>query len=176
MSTKSDDECSSTTAGMSPGPATPTYSTSFFDDKDSLHAVETSQGIVPWQGNDLVIRERGSGKVITMGIDGVQLKKIGPMGGWHWKCVEHDGWLGFRNVVSGRYLGHNNKGGFHALQTHHKGWESFVAKANPYGGYELLTIHGWKFMKMRVAKDGLTLEETDGKGALWDFVKYPVTG
>ncbi|KAK3342426.1 hypothetical protein B0H65DRAFT_218819 [Neurospora tetraspora] len=24
---------------------------------------------------------------------------------WHWQCVETDGWLGFRNAASGRYLG-----------------------------------------------------------------------
>ncbi|KAI0600116.1 hypothetical protein F4775DRAFT_548087 [Biscogniauxia sp. FL1348] len=172
-----DETRSSTATEMDTGLATPTHSsTASFDDKESLHVVELSPGSVPSQGNVYAIRHRDSGKAITMGIEGLQLKKIGPMGGWHWMCVEKDGWLGFRNVVSGRYLGRNDKGGFHALQPHHQGWEYFVAKASPRGGYEMLTLHGWKFMKMSVAEDGSNLTQTDGDGARWDFVKYPILG
>ncbi|KAI1485421.1 hypothetical protein F5X96DRAFT_660119 [Biscogniauxia mediterranea] len=172
-----DETRSSTTTEMGAGIATPTHSsTTSFDDKESLHAVELSPGSVPSKGNVYAIRHRRSGKVITMGIEGLQLKQIGPMGGWHWMCVEKDGWLGFRNVVSGKYLGRDDRNNFHAIQPHHMGWEYFVAKASPRGGYELQTLNGWVFKKMCVAKDGGKLMQTIGEGSLWDFVQYPVQG
>ncbi|KAK0666955.1 hypothetical protein QBC41DRAFT_324776 [Cercophora samala] len=53
-------------------------------------------------------------------------------GCWNWKCVTKDGWLGFRNVASGTYLGHNGNLEVIARAPHHKAWEVFCARRVSY--------------------------------------------
>ncbi|KAF2421499.1 hypothetical protein EJ08DRAFT_515303 [Tothia fuscella] len=79
------------------------------DDKTPFtHSKPTSS--VPWPKSTFIIRCVSTGRVITL-LDGqVQLGSPGGRGSIHWACVETKGWLGFRNVVCGKFLGHAESG------------------------------------------------------------------
>ncbi|RYP53432.1 hypothetical protein DL768_001577 [Monosporascus sp. mg162] len=132
-------------------------------------AVET----VPWPGNTFVIRERATGRAITL-VDGkLCLKNWYCAGdrGAHWVCEGKEGWLGFRNPVSGTYIGHSDRGNFCANATKHEPWEYFCAIRHPEGGYLLLKRHGAALWKMDVTADGCRFYETEDEGTVWEFVK-----
>lgn len=94
-----------------------------------------------------------------------------PGGGWYWVCVEKGNWLGFRNHVSGNYLGHNGKSGLHAQATHHKAWEFFCVRHHPRGGYLLLVKHPRteELRQIGYAADRKTLVDKEKDGARWMF-------
>lgn len=98
----------------------------------------------------------------------------GGRGSIHWACVETKGWLGFQNLASGRFLGHDKKGRLCCSVERHQEWENFCARSRPEGGYILLMTHWerlWQvgiYMEQGVEK----LEKTGGSdGIVWDFVK-----
>ncbi|KAK0715860.1 hypothetical protein B0H67DRAFT_554297 [Lasiosphaeris hirsuta] len=91
---------------------------------------------------------------------------------WHWGCVEGSGgWLGFRNLASGGYIGHNIKMEMVATAGSHAGWEGFCARRHPDGGYLLLHPHWWSLLQIGVGEDGCSIVATERGGALWEFVK-----
>src|SRR5437667_8177742 len=59
----------------------------------------------PWPGNTYLILDRESERVITLmeGDISLQVAASGgaKVGGQQWECVETNGWIGFRNPVSG---------------------------------------------------------------------------
>ncbi|RYP33100.1 hypothetical protein DL767_004885 [Monosporascus sp. MG133] len=139
----------------------------------STAAAAAATATVPWPGNTFAIRERATGRAITL-IDGkLRLKDWDYAGdrGAHWVCEGNDGWLGFRNPVSGTYIGHDDRGGFWAKATAHKQWEYFCATRHPAGGYLLLKRRGDALWKMDVATDGSKFYETAGEGTVWEFFK-----
>lgn len=148
----------------------PTPTNTIFTDFSRSHT--TSSDAVPWAGETYMIRDRLHGRIITLEESNLRLEThISRTGGWHWVCVEKDGWLGFRNRVSGTYIGHNGKGKFYAKVTHHKDHEYFCARRHLDGGYLLLMRHGSKLWKMDIGEDGHELIETENEGTVWEFVK-----
>lgn len=126
----------------------------------------------PYAGSTYAIRDRKSGRLITLLNGSLQLENCtGEQGGWHWKCEEKQGWLGFRNPVSGTYMGHDTLGSFLAVVNHHKTHEYFCARRHPEGGYLLLMRQGDELRKMAIGEDGHALVMTTGEGARWDFEK-----
>ncbi|KAJ8124170.1 hypothetical protein ONZ43_g47 [Nemania bipapillata] len=126
---------------------------------------------VPENGQTYMIRELGSDRVLTL-VDGELTLQLndGTRGGWHWHCEENpDGWIGFRDAVSGSYLGHNNKGGYIARAKRMDSWECFVLRPRSQGGYNLYVKHWHKLKPMGV---------TDGDGSTPSFREYwsPATG
>jgi len=136
---------------------------------------KTIDNAVPEPGGIFIIRKRGYGKIFTLEDGNLQLKSsISEVGGCHWVCVEKDGWLGFRNCISGTYIGHDGRGKFYAKATRHKDYESFCVRKHPDGDYLLLTRHWSKLWKMDIKRngDGLNeLVETETGGTTWQFVK-----
>ncbi|KAI4142211.1 MAG: hypothetical protein LQ340_007411, partial [Diploschistes diacapsis] len=146
---------------------TPTHTVATDDLEGDINDTDLS-GVeaVPWAGDTFVIRHRDSGRAIAVNEDGdIQLMffhEVGTSQSCHWKCMEKDGWFGFKH--EGRYLGHDNNWGFHAEVKHHKGHEYFCARKHPDGGYQLMTVHGWMLRKMDIGQDGQKLVETTNKG------------
>ncbi|RYP09740.1 hypothetical protein DL765_008349 [Monosporascus sp. GIB2] len=139
----------------------------------SSTAAASSTETVPWPGNTFVIRERATGRAITL-VDGkLRLKDWDYAGdrGTHWVCELKEGWLGFRNPVSGTYIGHDDRGKFRATASHHRQWEYFCATRHPEGGYLLLKRHGDALWKMAVDNGGATFYETADQGTIWEFLK-----
>jgi hypothetical protein len=62
------------------------------------------------RSNDFSIRSVLSGDVITVDDGQVTLSRRGDHGCNEWVCVEdRNEWLGFRNVIAGRYLGYGKR-------------------------------------------------------------------
>lgn len=134
----------------------------------------------PWKGCTYIIQYSKTGEALTL-LDGqVVLEKPGGCGHFKWHCVETEGWMGFRNPISGKYLGEDN-GELVCMVGHHLSCEHFIAQPVPDGGYLLLMRQdgkGWGFgEKLRVVglkhfgseKRLAKVEVADG--IVWDFVK-----
>lgn len=170
------DTLSASSATASDGPYTPSHSSEATMTGSNSIVATILEPAVPGPDETFLIRHRETSGTITL-IDG-QLRlcdELTLQGGFHWRCEEKDGWLGFRNCVSGTYIGYDDKKKFIARVTHHRDHEYFCVRPHARkGGYELLTRHGQKLWRMGVADDGKTLVEiTQGEGATWDFHRIP---
>ncbi|KAI1778458.1 hypothetical protein F4818DRAFT_301706 [Hypoxylon cercidicola] len=143
-------------------------------DGSTLHS-STSQKLEhmetpPYPGNTYAIRDRNSGRLITLVNGMLRLENcVGEQGGWHWKCEEKQGWLGFRSPVAGWYMGHDCKGNFVACVSHHKPHEYFCARRHPQGGYFLLMKeagNGVELKKMAIGEDPGKLVMSSEQGVL----------
>ncbi|KAI4859209.1 hypothetical protein F4820DRAFT_177407 [Hypoxylon rubiginosum] len=150
------------TSTSSSGMATPTDTMTSDNSIDDLQSM-TSQNdgridTPPYPGRTFAIRERESGRLITL-IDGdIRLEYCtGEQGGWHWRCAEDKGWLTFRSPVSGQYIGGN------AIR------QRFCAREHSQGGYELLSRRDDELVKIHIGKDNRSLIRRAGGETLWDF-------
>ncbi|KAK4221024.1 hypothetical protein QBC38DRAFT_492923 [Podospora fimiseda] len=139
------------------------------------------KGSVPVRDKTFILTDTDFKYALTLLNGQLQFVKYDPddqhkpwTGCWLWKCVEKDGWLGFRNVASGTYLGHNGKGVFHAVQKHHKRWEWFCARHDAEErGYVLLTGLWETLAKVGIEGEGelaTVRMVTDGEPMVWKFV------
>lgn len=139
---------------------------------------------VPWPGSTYMIRSRSpgtSGQLITLLKGEVVLAQLGGRGSTHWDCIEKDGWLGFRNPVSGKLLGHDEPGWLRCIVDQHRDWEYFCVRMKPDGGFVLLLRNGgraeslWKVgvkaEKGKKAHEGKLAKIQKGDGIVWDFIK-----
>ncbi|KAH6974198.1 hypothetical protein BKA56DRAFT_733848 [Ilyonectria sp. MPI-CAGE-AT-0026] len=125
----------------------------------------------PQAGDTYIIKERVHGRVITVIEGRLQLEtRPNRAGSWRWLCTEKDGFLGFRNTVSGRYLGHNSSWNMVVNAMNHKHWENFHARRQPVGGYTLLAPH-WSTMRQISIGEDNTLVAGDERGTVWEFMK-----
>lgn len=96
---------------------------------------------VPWPGRMYKIKHGTSRRLITLeeGELRLQLPEAARPGiGWHWVCVEYNGWLGFRSPVSATYIGQDRLEGIWCQVQHHKWKEFFCVRRHPEGGYLIL--------------------------------------
>lgn len=153
-----------------------TVADDFLDDLDPLGDAESSSPSVPWPGSTFIIRSVSSGHVITL-LDGqIVLAQLGGRGSVHWACVETKGWLGFRNTVSGRFLGHDARGRLCCVADRQQGWENFCVRVRPEGGYVLLMTHFERLWhvgtKVEQGVEKLAKIENGRSDALvWEFIK-----
>ncbi|KAI4135459.1 MAG: hypothetical protein LQ341_005872 [Variospora aurantia] len=121
-----------------------------FNSSSSSSPSPLSFSLVPWPNSTFVIRCVSSGRVITLLEGQITFTTLPPRGcrhhgggggSVHWACVESNGWLGFLNIVSGRYLGHDSKGKLCCSANRHRRWEHFCVRKRPQGGYVLLMRH-----------------------------------
>ncbi|KAI0850486.1 hypothetical protein F5Y00DRAFT_31432 [Daldinia vernicosa] len=132
-------------------------------------------GSAPEAGGTYMIRHVDTGRAITL-CSGELLVRAdaGTDGGWRWHCSEsEDGWLSFRETVSGAYLGRDGRGGFWAKVLVPKGWERLLIRPREDGGCNIFAIDWWTLM-------ALTTNDTDGKlfetntvtkASRWEFVR-----
>ncbi|MCJ1343867.1 hypothetical protein MMC31_002065 [Peltigera leucophlebia] len=116
-----------------------TVAADLLDDRDPFGGA--SSFLVPWPSSTFIIRSVSSGYVITLLNGRIVLTQPGGPGSIHWACVETKGWLGFRNVVSGNFLGHDEKGRLCCSAERHHMWERFCVRMRPEGGCVLLMTH-----------------------------------
>ncbi|KAI1193111.1 hypothetical protein F5X97DRAFT_339373 [Nemania serpens] len=136
---------------------------------------------VPVPKETYMIRNIDTGRAITVEEGHLTLKLPGgTRGGWHWHCVERDGgWLGFREAVSGKYLGRDGMGGFQVKFNHFVDWESFCLRPLEEGGYHLLVLeesnnrYSSSYLhRMGISDDGeLVMVNTAAEATRWEFVK-----
>ena len=139
----------------------------------------SSFSLVPWPGSDFIIRSVSSGQVITLHEGQIKLSAPGTCRGCiHWACVESKGWLGFRNKVSGIFLGHDAKGILYCSAKAHSKWEWFCVRPRPEGGCVLLMTHHDGLWRVGVKEEQgveklAKIEDQDGEydGMVWEFAK-----
>lgn len=100
--------------------------------------VDFSTSSMPRPGLTFIIRSVSCGRVITL-LDGqIVLTQLGGRGSTHWACVETKGWHGFKNLASGKFLGHSIGGRLQCSAGRHLGWERFHVRQRREGDYVLL--------------------------------------
>lgn len=146
------------------------------NDSDPFDDAEPSPFLVPWPGSTFIIRSVSSGKVIML-LDGqIVLTQPGGRGSSHWACVETRGWLGFRNDVSGKFLGHDKTGNLCCDVEQHQKWEYFCVRVRPEGGCVLLMTH-WSslchvgFRKEQDEEKLAKIDDEGSDGMAWEFIK-----
>ncbi|KAH6984202.1 hypothetical protein BKA56DRAFT_580706 [Ilyonectria sp. MPI-CAGE-AT-0026] len=137
-------------------------------------------GSIPNPGSWFIIRIRNSGKYLSIIGGKVCLhEKPHPWGGFRWRCVNTDGWVGFHEFTTGRYLGHG-KGNIVAKALKHSEKEYIVVSHQPEGGYHLSVFYedtngvqgSQKVLRpLKSDNDGNLLLEFKGLAALWEFCK-----
>lgn len=168
-----DDGHSSTTL-----PAFTPPSTIVDDVLDDHHTITDvfNSSLVPWPGSTFLIRSVASGEVITLLDGNVVLTRPGGRGSSHWACIENKGWLGFQNIVSGKFLGHDPHGTLRCTAEHHQMWEYFCARVRPDGGCVLLMTH-WERLwhvgiKSEIGMKKLAKIGDGGTGGIdWEFIR-----
>ncbi|KAK6585506.1 hypothetical protein PZA11_002233 [Diplocarpon coronariae] len=144
------------------------------NDCPSVDLKESSS--VPWPGSTFIIRSVSSGRVVTLVEGRIELAPPGGRGSIHWACVQKMGWLGFRNPVSGRYLGYCGNGKLRCEAGKQKGWEDFCVRLTPEGGYVLLMTHDEELWYVGSVNDhGMEklakVSERVKDAIVWEFVK-----
>jgi len=168
----SDHDNSTTYAARTPPE---TIDNDFLEDQDPFGTIKSSSS-VPWPGSSFIIRCVNTGNIITL-LDGqIVLVPQGDRGSIYWQCVETKGWLGFRNPVSGNFLGHDAAGKLRCSAERHQGWENFCVRLRPEGGYVLLMTHFERLwhvgMKVENGIDKLAkIGDGGSDGIIWEFVK-----
>ncbi|TVY50425.1 hypothetical protein LCER1_G009446 [Lachnellula cervina] len=146
------------------------------DPLNDFFAPSPSSSSVPWPNSTFIIRCLSSGHVLTLLNGKVQLASPGSQASIHWRCVETKGWLGFRNVTSGKFLGYGEHGNLRCVADKQQDWENFCVRLRPDGGYILLVTEwerlwhvGIKVVRgiEKLAKVG----EGGSDGVVWEFVK-----
>ena len=168
-----DDEDSSTYTIRTPPE---TDAVDLLDDHDPLGGAGASPNLVPWHDSTYIIRSVSAGHVITLRDGKVALTPPGGRGSIDWVCVETKGWLGFRNTVSGKYLGHDKHGRLCCSADHHQGWENFCVRGKPEGGSVLLMQHQdrlWHVgIKVEQGVEKLAKIGDGGAGGIaWEFIR-----
>ncbi|KAJ0154966.1 hypothetical protein CTA2_12957 [Colletotrichum tanaceti] len=135
---------------------------------------------VPWPGKKFLIVEKQTGKAITL-VDGRPvlldlLAAAAGAGAAHdpstaWLCVEKQGYFGFQNPTSGRFLGHGGKTAVGAWASELNEWELWTPRQHPEGGYQLLSpLWSHTLMVLCVAEDRIGLCRRTHGTTLWEFV------
>ncbi|KAJ5392275.1 hypothetical protein N7509_007765 [Penicillium cosmopolitanum] len=176
---------------------TPTHTS--IPDSESCAEVGSEQPSItpktgpPFDGATFIIRDPQTGLVITL--VGGRLTLLSGYNdlldncrdgrGSHWRCVESQGrWLGFKNTVSGQFIGQyfeNGEWHFWAKDEFHTSLQFFCTRHYWLsGGYEMLVKHGDGFRAMKIGgpdKTKLVVGEEGERGTAWEFleVEHPVT-
>jgi hypothetical protein len=129
---------------------------------------------VPCPEETFQIIEKHSGKAITLIGNEVKLREVkhGSQPYNHWHCIRQNGFFGFQNPTTGKYLGHDGKVGVRAAVTHLKDWELWTPREHRLGGYELLSpdYSPLRLMLLCVDSDGSLVRRNHGT-ALWQFIQ-----
>ena len=169
-----DDDSTTYTAATTPE----TVAADLPDDGDPLYDAEPSSSfLVPWPGSTFTIRSVSCGRVLTLRDGQIELTQpplLGGRGSIYWACVETKGWLGFRNTVSGKLLGHDSKGRLCCSAEQHRGWEYFCVRMRPEGGCVLFMTHYDKlwhvgFKEDQGVKKLAKIENGASDRILWEF-------
>ncbi|KAK6216976.1 hypothetical protein QIS74_07090 [Colletotrichum tabaci] len=139
----------------------------------SKHPENKHLGDVPWPGKTFFIIEKKTGKAITL-VDGQPV--LLDLTSTHdactaWLCVEKQGYFGFQNPKSGKFLGHSSKAAVGAWSLELNEWELWTPRQHPEGGYQLLSpLWSHTLMVLCVAEDRIGLCRRTHGTTLWEFI------
>jgi hypothetical protein len=140
-------------------------------DPGSLHDQSLIRDADLAAGQIFVIADRAHGRAIAVENGELQLRSNAlHSNNCRWRCVKTNGWFGFQNFVSGKFLGHDFWWSFKAEMNHHKNWEYFHAERSGEGNLLLASRLG-NFLQITISNDGKGLTTTEDGGTLWEFIR-----
>ncbi|TID24297.1 hypothetical protein E6O75_ATG02662 [Venturia nashicola] len=165
--------------------ATPSTSISASSSCARPTMTDNNTSSIPWPGDVYILRSKATGEVLTLNEGKTAMVKPGGRDSIHWACVEKGGWLGFRNPVSGKFLGHDRGGYLICNADVQRGWERFCVRMKPDEGFVLYMTQyddlwpvGLKEVPAEVKKgekarkgDMRLAKIEKGKPMIWEFVK-----
>jgi len=154
-------------------PATSVYD-SQQDDHDTMSTLESTISSFPEPDSTFIIKSTSSGLAIAVS-EGKVVQA--PPGGkeCHWVCIQTDGWLGFRNPVSGKFLGRNDDWHMACVATAHERHEWFHVRSRQEG-HVLMQIHKEMLRPVGFTGAGETktlamMENWASKEIHWEFIR-----
>ena len=109
---------------------------------NTRYSITGMSGLVcPEPGTTYTIRSVSCGKVITLLEGKIELTEPNEFGCSHWACEDNDGWIGFRNRVSGGFLGNDTSGRVCCTSKVHGKTERLCTRMTPNEGCILLMLH-----------------------------------
>ena len=131
---------------------------------------------VPTPGHVYTIKDVATKRVIALHEGKVILSEPNWRDSYYWACTEVKGWFGFKNTVSGNYLGHNLQGWIVCLAKEQKGWEFFLPRVMPDGSYLLNMTHYDELRHVHSTTDNgvvrLTkLKNDESEQIRWEFIR-----
>jgi hypothetical protein len=145
----------------------------------STNIDESQRSSVPWPGRTFIIRSHTNKKVITFLNGEVILDKLGGLSTYRWRCVVRNGWIGFQDPASARYLGYNKEGWFRCEVNEHNDWEYLCPRKNPEGEYLILVLVNGRLLPLRSdpdvkeedVKQTVRIGDWNSEGVVWDFIE-----
>lgn len=128
---------------------------------------------IPCAESTYLIKHRASGRFLVIKAGKLSLQSsIDGQVGSHWTCVEEYGWLGFQNVVSGRYLSYrpNSRQTFSTAGDFSSDGQYFVAKPHTSGGFGLYALWRDKLKKMELKATVSSGDINAESETTWSFV------
>jgi hypothetical protein len=131
---------------------------------------------VPSDGSTVIIRSTSCGNVLTL-LDGhVVLAPPGGRGSILWACVETQGWFGFRDCVTGKFICHGGDGRLKCSAEQNDSWRQFTITPVPKGGFIMQMLDWWTLRPIvNNAKNGLQMLGRTGnklsEGIVWNFLE-----
>ena len=134
---------------------------------------------VPVPGHVNIIKDVTTKRVIALHEGKIILTEPDWRDSFYWACTEVKGWLGFKNTVSGRYLGHNLQGWIVCSANEQKGWEFFLPRVMPNRSYLLSMTHYDELRHLNSKIDKGTvrltkLEDDETEQKQWQFLKMDI--
>lgn len=107
------------------------------------------------------------------------MDKLGGLGTFRWRCVEKNGWMGFKDPASAQYLGYQEHGFLFCRVPHHLKNEYICPRLLPGGGWYLLVRQGDHLRPLGVVsnesddgmKQKIKIMDWTSDGILWDFIE-----
>ena len=125
---------------------------------------------VPRPGSTYLIKSAMSREVITL-FEGQVVLALPDGRASQWRCISDNGWLGFRNVTSGRFLGHDKPWRLCCEQMWHREWERFQVRERGAGG--VLVMKDWSELLpigMRAEKLSM-IKNWESQEIIWEFIQ-----
>ncbi|KAI5918805.1 hypothetical protein F4810DRAFT_715168 [Camillea tinctor] len=161
---------------------TPTHTATASGPESTTSTTTGAWGIAgaPEASGTYMIRNLDTGEALVLRNGELELTRdVGIEGGCCWLCEERDdGWLGFRESVSGRYLGRDPSGGLYARAVEHGSPEALLVRPLSGGGYHIITCSWWTLRRVgirggRFVEVGKRERQT---AARWEFIEMGQRG
>ncbi|KAJ4861416.1 hypothetical protein T069G_02370 [Trichoderma breve] len=163
---KKTDDCSTWTTQFTPKSSEPTIVNDLWDGR---------RYTVPWSGSKYNIFINETNQAICSDEEGrlyVEDIKIDQNKQYTWLCVEKNGYFGFVNTDTGKFMGHNNANKMRSTAVNQQAWEFMTVRKHPQAGYELLMPYWWHTLKkVCVLKGSNDVVLQQHVTTLWQFVK-----
>lgn len=137
---------------------------------------EPSFFLVLWPGSTFIIRSVSSGHVLTLLDRQIVLIQPGGRGFIYWACVETKGWLGFLNVVSGKFLGYDVNWKLYCSAERYSWQEFFYVRMRPERSCVLFITYYKRLWQVdiKVEQDVAKLAKIkyrESDKIVWEFAK-----